>query len=74
MHDNRSVMNEILWVLRTGACWADLPERFPSSSTCYRYFSKYGKAGILRKILDTLARDLEERRAIKLSECFKVLR
>ncbi|MDR2504431.1 MAG: transposase, partial [Deltaproteobacteria bacterium] len=36
IHDDRSVMNGILWVLRTGAAWADLPGRFPSSSTCYR--------------------------------------
>jgi transposase len=26
----RSVLNGILWVLRTGAPWADLPERYPS--------------------------------------------
>jgi len=25
----RSVMNRILWVLRTGAPWADLPDRYP---------------------------------------------
>ncbi len=70
IHDDRSVLNGILWVLRTGAAWADLPERFPSSSTCYRRFSKWGKAGLFRKILETLARDLEERGAINLSECF----
>lgn len=70
IHDDRSVLNGILWVLRTGAAWADLPERFPSSSTCYRRFSKWGKAGLFRKILEALARDLEERGAIDLSECF----
>jgi transposase len=26
----RSVINSILWVLRTGAPWADLPDRYPS--------------------------------------------
>ena len=70
IHDDRSVLNGILWVLRTGAAWADLPERFPSSSTCYRRFSKWGKAGLFRKILAALARDLEERGAINLPECF----
>lgn len=70
LHDDRSVLNGILWMLRTGACWADLPERFPSSSTCYRRFSTWVKSGTFRKILEALARDLEERGTINLSECF----
>jgi len=32
----RSVVNGILWVLRTGAPWADLPDRYPSFQTCHR--------------------------------------
>ena len=32
--DRRSVSNGILWVLRTGAPWADVPERYPSYQTC----------------------------------------
>ncbi|WP_396127139.1 transposase [Edaphobacter bradus] len=34
----RSVLNGILWVLRTGAPWADLPDRYPSFQTCHRRF------------------------------------
>jgi transposase len=30
----RAVLNGILWVLRTGAPWADVPERYPSYQTC----------------------------------------
>jgi transposase len=70
MHDNRAVLNGILWVLRTGAAWADLPERFPSGSTCFRRFSRWVKEGIFRQILETLARHLEEVGQIDLSECF----
>ena len=29
--DRRTVLNGILWVLRTGAPWADVPDRYPSS-------------------------------------------
>jgi transposase len=69
-HSDRAVLNGILWVLRTGAAWADLPDRFPSGSTCFRRFSRWVKAGVLRTILEALARDLEERGGIDLSECF----
>ena len=37
----REVMNGILWVMRTGAAWADVPSRYPSSSTCHRYFQAW---------------------------------
>ena len=70
IHDDRSVINGILWVLRTGASWADLPQCFPSSSTCYRRFSSWVKAGVLRKILESLAHDMEQRGHIDLKECF----
>lgn len=70
VHDDRSVMNGVLWVLRTGTCWMDLPDRFPSGSTCYRRFSLWVKTGALRLILEALAQHLEENKDIDLSECF----
>ncbi|MHC5093952.1 MAG: transposase, partial [Planctomycetota bacterium] len=36
--DCRAVLNGILWILRTGAPWGDLPERYPPKSTCHRRF------------------------------------
>ena len=33
---NRPVFEGILWILRTGARWKDMPDRFPSYSTCRR--------------------------------------
>src|SRR6476660_3304105 len=70
VHSDRAVLNGILWVLRTGACWADLPDRFPSGSTCFRRFSRWVKAGVMRQILEALARHLEDVGHIDLSECF----
>jgi transposase len=69
-HDDRAVMNGVLWILRTGACWADLPDEYPSYSTCFRRFSQWVKDGTLRRLLEALAQDLEVRGDIDLSECF----
>jgi len=33
---NRPCFEGILWILRTGARWKDLPKRYPSPSTCWR--------------------------------------
>ncbi|WP_194724603.1 IS5 family transposase, partial [Noviherbaspirillum malthae] len=70
VHSDRAVLNGILWVLRTGAAWADLPNRFPSGCTCFRRFTRWVKAGVMRKILEALARHLEQAGKIDLSECF----
>jgi transposase len=70
VHSDRAVLNGILWVLRTGAAWADLPERFPSGCTCFRRFSRWVRAGVMRQILEALARHLEQVGQIDLSECF----
>jgi transposase len=69
-HDDRAVMDGVLWVLRTGATWADLPDRFPSYATCFRRFSRWVKEGTLRHVLEALALDLQARGEIDLSECF----
>jgi transposase len=66
----REVMNGILWVMRTGAAWADIPSRYPSSSTCHRYFQAWVKAGVFVQILNVLAEDLYARGQIDLAECF----
>lgn len=66
----REVLNGVLWILRSGARWQDLPERFPPYQTCHRRFQEWVKDGRLRKILETLAQDLLERGKLDLSETF----
>ena len=67
---NREIMNGILWILRSGARWKDLPEKFPPYQTCHRRFQAWVKDGSLRRVLEALAQDLETRGEIDLSECF----
>ena len=41
--DSRDVLNGLLWVLRTGALWRDLPERYPPYQTCHRRFQRWNE-------------------------------
>ena len=68
--DARAVLNGILWILRTGAPWKDLPERYPPRSTCHRRFQQWIRLGVFDKILTALAEDLRDRGGIDLSEGF----
>jgi hypothetical protein len=60
----------MLWVLRTGAQWQDLPARHGTKSTCNRRFQQWFDAGVFEQILRTLAEDLNERGGLDVSECF----
>src|SRR5919108_4823268 len=66
----REVLNGILWILRTGAQWQDLPERYPPYQTCHRRFQHWVRSGVFEQILQALASDLRERGELDLSECF----
>jgi len=67
--DARDVINGVLWALRTGAPWYDLPDRYPPYQTCHRRFQHWVRSGVFEKVLQTLADDLQERGGIDLSEC-----
>ena len=49
--DDRRVLNGIFWRLRSGAPWADIPERYGPYTTCYNRFVRWQKAGIWDKLL-----------------------
>lgn len=68
--DPRDVLNGVLWVLRTGAPWADMPPRYPPYQTCHRRFQRWVAAGVLPKILAGLRRDLEKRGGVEDVEGF----
>ena len=66
----REVLDGVLWILRSGARWQDLPGRFPPYQTCHRRFQQWSRDGTLRRVLEALAEDLRERDEVDLSECF----
>jgi transposase len=54
--DNRRVLNGIFWVLRTGAPWRDLPERYGPYTTAYNRFNRWRKAGIWDRLMDAIVK------------------
>lgn len=68
--DSREVLNGILWILRTGAQWSEMPRRYPPYQTCHRRFQQWRESGVMDRLLEALARDLERRGKINLEECF----
>ncbi len=66
----REVLNGVLWILRSGARWKDLPERFPPYQTCHRRYQRWMDNEVLGDILAVFAEDLRERGQIDLSECY----
>jgi len=66
----RAVLNGILWVLRTGAPWVELPDRYPSYQTCHRRFQQWVQSGVMRGILEALAAELKILGLIDVEEAF----
>ena len=54
--DHRTVINGILWILKTGAQWEDLPERYGSYKTVSSRLYRWRKAGIWDQVLAELQR------------------
>jgi transposase len=55
--DHRTVLNGIVWILRTGAPWRDLPDRYGNWQTVYSRFRRWRDAGIWDRILGALQRE-----------------
>lgn len=68
--DRRQVLNGVLWILRTGAPWKDLAERYGAYQTVHRRFQQWVRAGVLEAVLLALAQDLKDRGGLDLRECF----
>jgi len=52
--DDRRVLNGIFWVLRSGAPWRDVPERYGPYTTAYNRFNRWRKAGVFDRLMDAV--------------------
>jgi transposase len=55
------VINGILWRLKTGAPWRDIPARYGPHQTCYDRFVRWGRDGTWARILQALQTEADSR-------------
>jgi len=69
-HDTRAVLNGVLWILGSGAQWAEMPAKYLLYQTCHRRFQLWIGEGKFVEALRLLAKHLHERGKLHLNEAF----
>ena len=59
-NDPRRTLNGILWILRTGAPWRDVPGRSGRWKSVYNRFNRWSRDGTFDRIFERLLGDLDE--------------
>jgi len=70
--DDRRVLSGILWRFRTGSPWAEVPERYGPSTTCYNRFVRWRKAGVWDRLLLAVSAAFEGEIVMIDSTCVRV--
>jgi transposase len=55
--DNRRFVNGVLWVIRSGMRWADLPERYGKYKSVQKRFMRWAEAGVWDRLFEDLVAD-----------------
>ncbi len=57
--DNRKSLEGMIWVLRTGAPWRDMPSEFGNWNSVYRRFRRWSDKGVFERIFETTQGELD---------------
>ena len=52
--DSRLFLDAVLWIVRTGAPWRDLPERFGPWNSVFKRFDRWSKKGVWLRVFEAL--------------------
>jgi transposase len=66
--DDRECLEGILWLLRTGSRWRDIPVDLPSGSTCWRRLQEWAGEGVLQDLHAILIEQLDDLGALDFEE------
>jgi transposase len=55
--DNRMFVEGVLWIVRTGSPWRDLPELFGDWNSVFRRFSRWSVKGVWCRIFEAMSDD-----------------
>jgi len=55
--DNRMFVEGVLWIVRTGSPWRDLPETFGDWNSVFRRFSRWSMKGVWHRIFEAMSDD-----------------
>ena len=67
---HRAVIDGILWVLKTGARWRDLPNEYPSPATCWRRLKRWDEDGTWERIWRAFLAELDARGRLQWETAF----
>lgn len=68
--DDRKTLNSILYVLRTGCRWQDVPKEYGSPATCWRRLEAWGENGTWENIRRSLLAMLNEQDKLEWAKAF----
>jgi putative transposase len=56
--ERREIVNGILYLLRTGCSWRQMPHDLPNGKTVYHYFRLWSRQGLWEEIMTTLRKQV----------------
>ena len=68
--DDRAIFNGILFVLRTGCRWKDIPRRYGAPTTCWRRLAEWEADGTWERVWRSLLGTLDAQDKLEWAQAF----